>query len=63
MVRLVSTQRPNGRSGTSIGEDVNCSLRQRCGVLVRTSCSFSKKRSRHTAQFKIAINNHTATST
>lgn len=33
---------PKGNGGTSVIEAVNCSLRQRCGVLVRKSCSFSK---------------------
>ena len=48
---------PKGTGGTSIIEAVNCSLRQRCGVLVRKSCSFSKKLTMHTARIKIVIDN------
>ena len=33
---------PKGSGETSIVEAINCALRQRCGVLVRKTCSFSK---------------------
>ena len=54
---------PKGSGGTSIVEALNCSLRQRCGVLVRRSCSFSKKLSMHTARIKIVIDNYNTTLT
>ena len=54
-------QCPKGSGGTSIIEAINCSLRQRCGVLVRKSCSFSKKLEMHTARIKIIIDNYNAT--
>ncbi len=40
---------PKGSGGTSIVEAINCSLRHRCGVLVRKSCSFSKSPVMHQA--------------
>jgi len=43
---------------TTIVEALNCSLRQRCGVLVRKSCSFSKSLSMHAARIKICIDHH-----
>ncbi|WP_223847428.1 IS1 family transposase [Hymenobacter montanus] len=49
---------PKGEGQTSIVETINCSLRQRSGVLVRQSCSFSKCRKMHTARIKIVIDNH-----
>jgi len=49
---------PKGEGQTSIVEAINCSLRQRCGVLVRKSCSFSKCLQMHTARIKIVIDNH-----
>jgi insertion element IS1 protein InsB len=52
---------PKGTGGKSIIEAVNCSLRQRCGVLVRRSCSFSKKLAIHTARIKIVIDNYNLT--
>ena len=51
---------PKGSGGTSIVEAVNCALRQRCGVLVRRSCSFSKSLAMHTARIKIVIDNYNA---
>ena len=45
---------------TKVVEALNCSLRQRCGVLVRKSCSFSKSLSRHHARIKIVIDQHNA---
>ena len=52
---------PKGEGQTSIVEAINCSLRQRCGVLVRKSCSFSKSLAMHFARIKIAIDNHNST--
>ena len=49
---------PKGAGATSIVEAVNCALRQRGGVLVRKSCSFSKCLKMHTARIKIIIDNH-----
>ncbi|RZJ95466.1 MAG: IS1 family transposase [Hymenobacter sp.] len=45
---------------TNVAEALNCSLRQRCSVLVRKSCSFSKSLSMHHARIKIVINQHNA---
>lgn len=47
-----------GSGRTSIVEALNCSLRHRCGVLVRKSCSFSKSLTTHHARIKIGIDNH-----
>ena len=52
---------PKGSGKTNIVEAINSSLRQRCGVLVRKSCSFSKSLRMHTARIKIAINNYNLT--
>lgn len=52
---------PKGEGQTSIVEAINCSLRQRCGVLVRKSCSFSKSLAMHTARIKIVIDNYNLT--
>lgn len=52
---------PKGEGQTSIVEAINCSLRQRCGVLVRKSCSFSKSLVIHTARIKIVIDNYNTT--
>lgn len=49
---------PKGEGQTSIVEAINCSLRQRSGVLVRKSCSFSKCLKMHAARSKIIIDNH-----
>ena len=54
---------PKGSGETSIVEAINCSLRQRCGVLVRKACSFSKSLLMHTARIKIVIDNHNKTIT
>ena len=56
-------RRPKGDGGTSVIEAVNCSLRQRCGVLVRKSCSFSKSLILHTARIKVVIDNYNLTLT
>lgn len=53
--------RPKGSGNTSIVEAINCSLRQRCGVLVRKSCSFSKSLLMHTARIKIVIDSYNLT--
>ena len=49
---------PKGEGQTNIVEAINCALRQRCGVLVRKSCSFSKSLAMHTARIKIVIDNY-----
>ena len=49
---------PKGSGKTNIVEAINCSLRQRCGVLVRKSCSFSKSLRMHTARIKIVVDNY-----
>ena len=54
---------PKGSGETSIVEALNCSLRQRCGVLVRKACSFSKSLLMHTARIKLVIDNHNKTFT
>lgn len=46
---------PKGNGGTSIVEAINCSLHQRCAVLVCNACSFSKCLDMHTARIKIVI--------
>ena len=50
-----------GEGQTNIVEAINCSLRQRCGVLVRKSCSFSKSLAMHTARIKIVFDNYNNT--
>jgi len=50
-----------GEEQTSIVEAINYSLRQRCGVLVRKSYSFSKSLAMHTARIKIVIDNYNPT--
>ena len=47
-----------GSGRTSIVEALNCSLRHRCEVLVRKSCSFSKSLTIHNAKNKICIYNN-----
>ncbi|AMR25468.1 hypothetical protein A0257_22510 (plasmid) [Hymenobacter psoromatis] len=47
-----------GSGGTSIVEALNCSLRQRCGVLVRKSCSFSKSLTMHHNRIRLCIEAH-----
>ena len=44
-------------------EALNCSLRHRCGVLVRKSCSFSKSLTTRHARIKIVIDHHNASIT
>ena len=52
---------PKGSGGTSIVEAINCSLRQRCGILVRKTCSFSKSLPMHLVRSKIVIDNYNRT--
>jgi insertion element IS1 protein InsB len=47
-----------GEGQTNIVEAINCSLRQRCGVLASKSCSFSKSLAMHTSRIKIVIDNY-----
>ena len=49
---------PKGSGQTSIVEAINCSLRQRCGVLVRKSCSFSKSLAMHHVRIHLCIHAH-----
>ena len=49
---------PKGEGQTNIVEALNGSLRQRCGGLVRKSCSFSKSLVMHEARIKSCIDNH-----
>ena len=49
---------PKGEGQTNIVEAINYSLRQRRGVLVRKSCSFSKYLPMHAARIKICIDQH-----
>ena len=52
---------PKGEGQTRIVEAINCFLRQRGGVLVRRSCSFSQSLAMHTARIKIMIDNYNLT--
>jgi len=47
-----------GEGQTNVVEALTCFLRQRCGVLVRRSCSFSKSLAMHAARIKICIDHH-----
>ncbi len=47
-----------GSGQTSSVEAINCSLRQRCGVLVRKSCSCSKCLTMHRLRFQYGIEAH-----
>ena len=47
-----------GGGQTNIIKALNCSLRQRCGVLVRESCSLSKSLPMHAARIRIYIDQH-----
>jgi len=49
---------PEGEGQTSIAEALSCSLRQRCGVLVRASGSFSQDLAMHTARIKLVVDKH-----
>ncbi|RZK22941.1 MAG: IS1 family transposase [Hymenobacter sp.] len=52
---------PKGEGQTNIVEAINCSLRQRCGVLVRKSFSCSKSLAMHPARIKLVIDNYNLT--
>ena len=47
-----------GSGQTSIVEAINCALRQRCGVLVRKSCSFSRSLAMHHVRIQLVIDEH-----
>lgn len=49
---------PKGSGATSIVEALTCSLRQRCGVFVRKSCSVSKLQSMHQVRIYLCIEAH-----
>lgn len=49
---------PKGSGQTSIVEAINCSLRQKCGVLVRQSCSFSRCLKMHHVRIQLVIDEH-----
>ena len=49
---------PKGRGQTSIVEAINCSLRQKCGVLVRKACSFSRSLLMHHVRIQLVIDEH-----
>ena len=49
---------PKDEGGPGIVETLNCSLTQRCGVLVRKSCSSSKTLPMHAARIKICSDQH-----
>jgi insertion element IS1 protein InsB len=49
---------PKGSGQTSIVEAVNCSLRQRCAVLVRKTCSFSRSLTMHHVRIQLVIEDH-----
>lgn len=53
--------RPKGSGNTGIVEAINCSLRHRCGVLVRKSYLFSKNLVMHTARIIIVIDKYNLT--
>ena len=52
---------PKGEERTSTVEAINYSLCQRCSVLVRKACSFSKSLVMHTARLKIALDSYNIT--
>nr|WP_223827670.1 IS1 family transposase [Hymenobacter armeniacus] len=52
---------PKPERQTRIVEALNCSLHQRCAVLVRKTCSFSKSLAMHAARIKIVIDKHNVT--
>lgn len=55
-----AAHRPSGKGSgrTSIVEAVNCSLRQRCAVLVRKTCSFSRSLAMHRIRIQLCIDDH-----
>ena len=50
-----------GDGDTSIVKAINCVLRQRCGVLVRKSCSFNEPLQMRNARIKIVIDKYNLT--
>ena len=57
-----ASQHRGGRKGrTNLVEGINNWLRQRCAVLVRKTCSFSKCLQMHHARIKIAIDAYNIT--
>ena len=57
-----ATQHRGGRKGhTNVVEGVNCSLRQRCAVLVCKGCAFSKCSTMHYLRSKLAIHPYNLT--
>lgn len=50
--------RSKGSGQTSIVEAINCSLRQKCTVLVRKSCSFSRCLKMHHVRIQLVIDEH-----
>ena len=57
-----ATQHRGGRKGrTNLVEGVNCWLRQRCAVLVRKGCAFSKCLKMHHVRIKLAIYHYNLT--
>ncbi|RSK23801.1 IS1 family transposase [Hymenobacter metallilatus] len=59
-VRPVRAHRahPKGSGQTSIVEAINCSLRQKCAVLVRKTCSFSRCLAMHHVRIQLVIDEH-----
>ncbi|RSK31790.1 IS1 family transposase [Hymenobacter metallilatus] len=49
---------PKGSGQTSIVDVINCSLRQKCAVLVRKSCSFSRCLAMHHVRIQLVIDEH-----
>jgi IS1 family transposase len=49
---------PKGSGQTSIVEAINCSLRQKCAVLVRKTCSFSRSLTMHHVRIQLVIDEH-----
>ncbi|WP_324671897.1 IS1 family transposase [Hymenobacter sp. GOD-10R] len=47
-----------GSRQTSIVEAINCSLRQRCSVLVRRFCSFSRSLTMHQTRIQLVVDEH-----
>ena len=47
-----------GSGQTSIVEAINCCLRQKCGVLVRKSCSFNRCEKMHQVRIQLVIDEH-----
>jgi insertion element IS1 protein InsB len=56
--RVAHRPSPKGSGQTNIVEAVNCSLRQRCAVLVRKSCSFSRSLAMHRVRLQLIIDDH-----